>query len=124
AKAREASSRAYAPYTGFRVGAALCFPDGRILVGCNVENASLGLSMCAERNVVGAMVALRLSNPLAIAVSGAPEGGPEVLCPPCGACRQVLMEFAPELIVVLGVGDDISIHRVTDLLPLSFSLRG
>lgn len=121
--AREAAENAYAPYSHFRVGAAVLFRDGSILKSCNVENASYGLSMCAERSAMSAMVGRGLSEPLAIAVSGSKEGKPEVLCPPCGACRQVLLEFNPDMLVVLTDGtQEIYIHKVRDLLPLSFSL--
>ena len=76
--AREAAENAYAPYSHFRVGAAVLFRDGSILKSCNVENASYGLSMCAERSAMSAMVGRGLSGPLAIAVSGGKEGEPEV----------------------------------------------
>ena len=123
AKAREAAFYAYAPYSGFQVGAALLFEDEQVLAACNVENASIGLSICAERNVVAAMVAKGLQAPVAIAVSGSKAGELEVPCPPCGACRQVLMEFAPDLLVVLGSSEDFTLHRMRDLLPLQFSLK-
>jgi cytidine deaminase len=89
--ARLAQRRAYAPYSKFRVGAAVLGGDGRIYAGCNVENASFGLTCCAERNAVFAMVAAGEKRVREVLVIGS---SPEFL-PPCGACRQVLAEFAP-----------------------------
>ncbi len=115
--AREVRAAAYAPYSGFRVGAALLCDDGTVYTGCNVENSSYGLTCCAERNAVYAAVAAGARIFLAIAVAA--DGMP---VPPCGACRQVLSEFAPDLPVILagGAGG----HRVlslTNLLPEPFT---
>lgn len=91
AAARKARRRAYAPYSRFHVGAAVLGGNGRIYSGCNVENASFGLTCCAERNAVFAMVAdgeKRVREVLVIGESAEP-------LPPCGACRQVLAEFTP-----------------------------
>ncbi|MDR1731361.1 MAG: cytidine deaminase [Synergistaceae bacterium] len=118
-KARTAAENAYAPYSGFRVGAALMTSDGSVFSGCNVENASYGMSICAERNAVGAMIVAGHLDPVVIAVTGGENGEP---CPPCGACRQVLLEFNPDLRVVLESPEKILILRVDLLLPLTFSL--
>ena len=98
--ARDASSRAYAPYSNFRVGAALLTANGEIHVGCNVENASYGLSMCAERAAVFAMLANALDEDdrkVSSVAIVSPDAAP---CLPCGACRQVLREFGCEEVLV------------------------
>ena len=124
-RAREAADLAYAPYSHFHVGAALLFADGTIVKGCNVENASYGLSLCAERSAIAVMVTRGLRNPLAIAVAGSHEDRDDyftVPCPPCGACRQVMMEFNPDLAVVLASAQGPKIFELKELLPHSFGL--
>jgi cytidine deaminase len=110
-------SHAWAPYSRFRVGAALLDAEGRIHVGCNVENASLGLSICAERSAVFRAVAEGAREFVAVAIAS----DAETLTPPCGACRQVLLEFAPHLQVLLvnSRGERRS-HSLEELLPLAF----
>ncbi|UJR81654.1 cytidine deaminase [Sandaracinus amylolyticus] len=89
--AREIRGRAYAPYSGYTVGAALLAEDGRVFVGCNVENASYGLCICAERSAISAAVAAGVKRFRAIAVASPGD----VAATPCGMCRQVLAEFPP-----------------------------
>ncbi len=118
AAALEAQGRAYAPYSQFRVGAALLTSDGRVISGCNVENASYGLTVCAERVAVGAAVAAGIQRfaALAVAASGAVT--------PCGACRQVLAEFAPNLPILLVDSDQPGRLVETNLgvlLPAAFT---
>ena len=125
-RAREAADRAYAPYSRFHVGSALLFKDEEILTGCNVENASYGLTMCAERGSVFVMASSGKRNPLAIAVAGSYEDRDDYLeipCPPCGACRQVLMEFNPDMLVVLASADGPKVFELKELLPCSFDLN-
>jgi cytidine deaminase len=115
--AREAKQKAYAPYSKFKVGAALLANSGRVYTGCNVENASYGLTCCAERNAVFEAVGRgeRHFNAIAI-VSDSPEP-----TAPCGACRQVLNEFAPEMEVIMaGAMGQVKKQKLKELLPNSF----
>jgi cytidine deaminase len=118
--ARAARAHAYAPYSGYAVGAAVLTDDGRVFAGCNVENASYGLSVCAERVAVFRAIAAGARRLVAAAVC-TPDGGT-----PCGACRQVLLEFAdaPESFAVWVVSLDRVIARYTlaDLIPHGFRL--
>jgi cytidine deaminase len=115
--ARSAASLAYAPYSNFAVGAALRTTDGTVYRGVNVENASLGLSICAERSAVVSAVASGARGFEAIAVHG---DGSSVA--PCGACRQVLAEFAPELRVIWRRDGVPVASSLADLLPERFRL--
>jgi cytidine deaminase len=117
--AREAQEKAYAPYSSFRVGAAV-YAGGEIYQGCNVENAAYGSTICAER--AAAMAAVLAGNTFfdAIAVVGDSDD-PTV---PCGACRQFLAEFNPEMRVVMGgLTDYVRVSSLDELLPEAF-VRG
>lgn len=119
-EAEAACGAAYAPYSGFPVGAAILTDDGRVFRGSNVENGSYGLSLCAERSAVSAMITAGGRHPEAVAVTNL-SGGP---CPPCGACRQVLAEFNPEITVVLENGEgSLLFLSLKDLLPVPFNFR-
>lgn len=118
--AREAQEKAYAPYSAFRVGAAVYAADGEIFQGVNVENAAYGSTLCAERGAVMAAVAAGYTDIAAIAVVGDSET-PTV---PCGACRQVLAEFNPEMRVIMGGRtDEVMVMTLDELLPEAF-VRG
>jgi cytidine deaminase len=125
AGARAVRRRAHAPYSRYHVGAAVLDERGRIHVGCNVENASYGLTVCAERNAVGAAVAAgaRHLSAVAVVTAAAPPG--EAPAPPCGACRQVLAELAPDDAIVLLAGPRGPATELTlgALLPRAFRLR-
>jgi cytidine deaminase len=127
AAAREAAARAYAPYSGFHVGAALLFADGTVITGANVENASYGLTLCAETVAVGKALSEEWRGALeAVAVIGGKAGAVGLGDPitPCGRCRQVLNEVA-----ALGGSDptvwcvgehEVLELRLSDLLPHAF----
>jgi cytidine deaminase len=110
---------AYAPYSHFFVGAALLMDDGAVIGGCNVENASYGVSLCAERIAMGNAVASGRIHPLAIAVAGDEAS----LCSPCGACRQFLAEFNPDMDVILSKRGSIVLIPLGSLLPYRFTLE-
>lgn len=119
AAAREARHRAYAPYSGYTVGAAVCDEDGRIFAGANVENASYGLSICAERVAIfrAASEGSRRIRAMAVVTR---DGGT-----PCGACRQVLSEFADDDAIVWCASEEkatVEEYRLSDLLPFAFRL--
>jgi cytidine deaminase len=117
AAARAVMARSHSPYSGFPVGAALLGADGRVYTGTNVENASFGLSICAERAAVCKAVADGCTDFAACAVVTTTEDP----TPPCGACRQVLQEFSPELRIYLaGRGETIEACGLGDLLPRPF----
>ncbi|MFX1473902.1 MAG: cytidine deaminase [Promethearchaeota archaeon] len=118
--ARAASQNAYAPYSRFEVGAALLTVDERIFTGCNVENTSLGLTVCAERTATYAAVCHGSTQfqKLVIVVN---QQNPSL---PCGACRQVLHEFSPELeILAIGNTGKILRAKLTELLPNAFQYK-
>jgi cytidine deaminase len=121
--ASEARKRAYAPYSKYKVGAAILVRSGAVLVGCNVENSTYGATICAERTAIAKMVAAGEKDPIiCVVVTEGPEPGS-----PCGICRQVLAEFADDMLVVLvGEGPGGKIVRrdanLERLLPDAFRL--
>ena len=117
--AKKARAHAYAPYSGFAVGAAVLAADGRVFVGCNIENASYGLTNCAERTAIFSAVAAgaREIRALAVAADGA------LPCSPCGACRQVIAEFAVERIILANLKGRRRVVTKEELLPFAFSLQ-
>jgi cytidine deaminase len=115
--ARQARLNAHAPYSGFQVGAALETDDGRVVTGCNVENATYGLTICAERVAVVKAISEGLRRFRRIAIV-ADTTSPT---PPCGACRQILWEFGGDLEVILGNLQAVTgRYRLSELLPLPF----
>ena len=116
--ATDARNRAYAPYSKFNVGAALLLEDGKtIITGCNVENASYGLAICAERNAICAAVARGHQKFLAVAVAAAP------LASPCGACRQFIVEFGADIEVISFDPADpttVKVWKIGELIPENF----
>jgi cytidine deaminase len=118
--ARAACERAYAPYSKFRVGAALSLDNGTIITGCNVENASYGLTICAERAAIFAAIASGSKVIPRIAVAVATPTDSMAALMPCGACLQVLTEFMPPdgKVLIAGRGE----FALRDLLPHSFAL--
>ena len=117
-KALEAMENSYSPYSSFKVGAALLCSDGTVYTGCNIENASYGATLCAERVAVGKAVSDGKEEFVAIAICGSGKDH----CYPCGICRQVLAEFcSPDLKIILPCVDKpTKILELKDLLPFSF----
>jgi len=121
--AKEVRSNAHAPYSGYRVGAALLDDTGTYHTGCNVENAAFPEGTCAEANAIGSMVAAGGKRIVAIAAVG---GADEIeACTPCGGCRQSILEFADEntRIILIGDGMQIDSYSIDELLPAGFRLR-
>lgn len=119
-----AREQAYAPYSGYRVGAALLAEDGRVFTGVNMENGSYGAAICAERSAFAAAVGAGARQFKAIAVAGGRGAEADPSAPPCGICRQVMAEFcAPDFIVILGNGAALRRYTLEELLPLRFELE-
>lgn len=118
--ARAVRERAHAPYSGFKVGAALASADGAVSVGCNVENATYGLTICAERSAIFRAIADGRGDFTRVAVVADTQDP----TPPCGACRQLLWEFCGDIEVILANLDRITArYRLSDLLPAPFDRR-
>ena len=123
AAAIEAMGKAYAPYSGYKVGAALLCADGSIYQGCNIENASYGPTNCAERTAIFKAVSEGQREFKAIAVCGGKDGIITGAFPPCGVCRQVMREFCNDAFIIYMIEDHGNYHSCTlgELLPYSFS---
>ena len=123
-KAIEARENSYSPYSNFCVGAALMTRDGEIIPGTNVENASYGATICAERSAFCAAISVGKIDFAAISIVGAKRGEvPNALCPPCGMCRQFMSEFCDaDFTVLLYDGQAIVEKTIGELLPESFKL--
>ena len=121
--ARQAMEKAYAPYSGYKVGAALLTESGKVYLGCNIENSSFSPTVCAERCAIFKAVSEGEHSFSAIAIVGGKDGIVEGIFPPCGVCRQVLGEFCDTdsfKIYLGGVGEQIDEYTLADLLPVSF----
>jgi len=119
--ARKAMKNAYAPFSHFKVGAAILTGAGKVFSGCNVENSSYGMTNCAERTAIFSAVAH--SGPKLAIRAVAVVTEQDVACSPCGACRQVIYEFGPEATIFFKSGKGWTEAPITDLLPEGFRLR-
>ena len=120
--AKEAMQRAYVPYSGYKVGAALLCADGTVYQGCNIENAAYGPTNCAERTAFFKAVYDGHRDFVAIAVCGGKDGVITGMFPPCGVCRQVMAEFCDgDFEIVLYDGVQIKVYKLSELLPESFN---
>ena len=116
-EAEKARKRAYTPYSKFKVGAAVLCDDGKIFTGCNIENASFGLALCAERVAIFKAVSEGSTKFEAIAVIGDTDKP----CSPCGACRQVISEFGEDIpLIMANLKGDVKIKKIKELLPEAF----
>ena len=130
-QALEARRYAYAPYSHFRVGAALLCADGRVFKGCNIENAAFSPSMCAERTVFAKAVSEGYDDFIAIAIVGAPTDNKETdFCSPCGVCRQMMSEFCQQDFQIICAQTDETgeileqkVFTLSEMLPESFNLQ-
>lgn len=122
--AYDAAKRAYAPFSKFRVGAAILTQDGKIFTGCNVENSSYGMTNCAERTAIFTAVSEGELSAERGLVAVAVVNGDGAPCSPCGACRQVIYEFGPDAIVIYRAKNgEIRQSTASELLPEGFRLR-
>jgi len=116
-EAEKARKRAYTPYSKFQVGAAVLCSDGKIFTGCNIENASFGLTICAERVAMFKAISEGSTKFEAIAVIGDTDKP----CSPCGACRQVISEFGEDIpLIMANLKGDVQIKKIEELLPEAF----
>ncbi len=120
AKAKEVSNNAYAPYSKFKVGACVLTEDDSCFCGCNFENSSYGLAICAERNAIGNAIANGHTKFKAVAIYSPNEDN----CLPCGACRQVMTEFrsGEDMDIITEINGEPNIYKLSYLMPESFKL--
>lgn len=118
--ALKTSQNAYAPYSNFLVGAAVEYENGEVYTGCNVENSSYGLTLCAERNAISTAIAQGNKSKIKKLAIASPNANK---CYPCGACRQWIEEFAKEADIIVQDDDKILTHTITELLPCSFNKK-
>ena len=120
-KAKKASKKSYSPFSKFAVGAAVLAKGGKIYTGCNVENSSFGMTICAERCAIFKAVSEGVREILAVAIFSPNEDD----CYPCGACRQVMYEFQgeEEVVVITNHEDILNIRKLSDFLPYGFKIQ-
>ncbi|HER23585.1 MAG TPA: cytidine deaminase [Candidatus Atribacteria bacterium] len=117
-EAEKARKRAYSPYSKFPVGAAVLCGDGKIFTGCNIENASFGLSLCAERTAIFKAISEGSTKFEAIAIIGDTVKP----CSPCGSCRQVISEFSEDVYLIMAnLRGEVKVKKINELLPEAFS---
>ena len=118
----DAKEMSYAPYSKFRVGAAILTKSGKIYMGCNIESAAYSPTCCAERTALVKAVSEGEREFDAIAVAGSADGGEAQYCYPCGVCRQFLKEFSKDdmPVIVAKTADDYRVHRFDEILPYGF----
>lgn len=122
--ARSARERSYSPYSAFSVGAALLCKNGKVYLGCNIENASFTPTNCAERTAFFGAIAAGERDFLSIAICGGKSGEATELCPPCGVCRQVMSEFCKsDFAILLENNGEIKEYRLGELLPYAFDIK-
>lgn len=120
--AKKARENAYAPYSDFLVGAALLTKNQKVFTGCNVENAAFSPTNCAERTAFFKAISEGERDFEAIAITGGKKDEKSILCPPCGVCRQVMLEFCtPEFKVILEDENGIKIFTLSEIIPLNFN---
>ncbi len=121
--AKEAMTHAYAPYSGYQVGAALLCADGTVYQGCNIENASFSPTVCAERTAFFKAVYDGKRDFVSIAVCGGKDGVITGYFPPCGVCRQVMSEFCKDdfQVYLVGANGEYRVYPLTEVLPLRFT---
>lgn len=117
--ALKAKDFAYAPYSGFKVGAAALTSDGIVFLGSNIENSSYGATVCAERVAIFKAISEAKKNIVKIAIASDTKD----FTYPCGICRQVINEFMPEGEIILGNGNEIKVYNVSELIPHGFKLK-
>lgn len=123
-EAQNARKYSYAPYSHFRVGAALLTKSGKVYTGCNIENAAYSATNCAERTAIFKAVSEGERDFEAIAIVGGREGEISEFCAPCGVCRQVIAEFcSKDFKIILGNKDKYEVYTLETLLPFAFTER-
>ena len=123
-KAEEARKFSYAPYSHYNVGAALLAKNGKVYLGCNIENATLTPTVCAERTAFFKAISEGVKQFEALAIVGGKEGEAPVFCAPCGVCRQVMTEFCEkDFKLVLGTPENFDVYCLDKILPFAFTKK-